>query len=298
MYKIRGGDGKEYGPVSSDTLRDWVNQGRASGQTFVLADGTSEWKTLSTCPEFAALFAAPAPGMTNAASDAPIGPPKTSGMAIGSLVLGISAFLCGVTAIPGLILGIIALNKIKESAGRLGGRGLALGGTITSAIALLLFPIVFLAAMLLPALAKAKSKAQTINCVNNLKQLGLAVRIHAGDNNDTLPAATNWSDAILTEAGTPRIYICPGAPDTRCGYAYNARLNGLEESKIAPSTVMFFESDAGWNASGGKELMIMKPRHGNRYVVGLADGSVQQMTEAQVKQLRWDPKLETNTTPP
>ena len=274
-----------------------MNQGRASGQTFVLADGATEWKTLSTCPEFAALFAAPLPG-TPGTTTAPAGPPQTCGMAGWSLGLGISAFLCGVTAIPGLILGIIALNKIKASAGRLSGRGLALGGIVTSAIALLLFPVVFLAAMLLPALAKAKSKAQTIQCVNNLKQLGLSVRLHAGDNSDTFPAATNWSDAILAEAGTPRIYVCPGAPNARCGYAYNAQLSGMDESKIDPGTVMFFESDSGWNASGGKELMITKPRHGTRYVVGLADGSVQQMTEAQVKNLRWNPKSETNTTPP
>lgn len=298
MYKIRGADGKEYGPVSADTLRDWVNQGRANGQTFVLADGTTEWKTLSTCPEFAAIFAAPMGGGTSAAGSAPAGPPQTCGLAGWSLGLGISAFLCGVTAIPGLILGIIALNKIKESAGRLGGRGLAVGGIVTSAIALLLVPVAFMAAMLLPALGKAKSKAQMINCVNNMKQLGLAVRIHSGDNNDTYPAATNWCDAITTEVGTPKVFVCPGAPNLTSGYAFNAKLGGVAEGEIDPSTVMIFESDSGWNASGGRELMITKPRHGNRYVVGLADGSVQQMTEAQIRQLRWEPKLQTNTTTP
>ena len=299
MYKIRGGDGKEYGPVSADTLRDWVNQGRASGQTFVLADGTTEWKTLSARPEFAALFAAPLPGMTGAAGSVPAGPPQTSSLAIWSLVLGISSFLCGVTAIPGLILGIIALNKIKESAGRLGGRGLALAGTITSAIALLLVPVAFMAALLLPALAKAKSKALTINCVNNVKQIGLAVRIHSSDNNETYPAATNWCDAIVQEVGSPKVYQCPGdAAQLRSGYAFNAKLGGLAEKDVDPGTVMVFESDAGWNASGGRELMITQPRHNGRYVIGLADGSVQMMTEAQVRQLRWDPKLQTNNTTP
>lgn len=296
MYKIRGGDGKEYGPVSADTLRAWVTQGRANAQTFVLAEGATEWKTLATCAEFADLFATRATGDPGTAVQAT--PDKTSSMAIWSLVLGISAFLCGVTAIPGLILGIIAQKQIKDSMGRLGGRGLALGGTITSAIALLLLPVAFLAAMLLPALAKAKGKAQTINCVNNLKQLGLSVRLYSGDHADKYPSATNWCDAILAEAGTPKIYVCPGAPDARCGYAFNAKLSGLDESKLDPNTVMIFESDAGWNASGGRELMITKPRHGNHYVVGLADGSVQQMTEAQIKQLRWDPKPETNTTTP
>lgn len=293
MYKIRGGDGKEYGPVAADTLRAWVNQGRANGQTFVLAEGATEWKTLATCPEFAALFAAPPPGMTSAVGGTPIGPTKTSGMAVTSLVMGcLSIVSCGITLIItsplGLILGLVAMSKIKKSQGRLTGWGLALAGTIVSGVSLLLVPIY--AAMMLPALAKAKARAQTINCVSNLKQLGLAVRIYSGDNGDKYPSATNWSDAILTGVGTPKVYICPGAPNARCGYAFNAKLSGLAEKDVDPSTVMIFESDSGWNASGGKELMITKPRHGKLYNVGLADGSVQQISEARLPQLRWNPQ--------
>lgn len=294
MYKIRAGDGNEYGPVSADTLREWVRQGRANGQTFVLPDGATDWKILSACPEFAGLFAPPPPGMTSAMRGAPVEPAKTSGMAISSLVLGCCSFItCGIAAIItsplGLIFGLISMSKVKASDGRLKGWGLALAGTIVSAVGLLLIIPVF-AAMFLPALGKAKSKAQTINCVNNLKQLSLGARLYADANSDTYPAGTNWCDAIMPDVGSPRVYVCPGTTNSRSSYAYNSKLSGLVEKDVDPRTVMFFESDAGWNASGGRELMITQPRHFGHYVVGLADGSVQQVTEAKLKDLRWDPK--------
>src|SRR5208282_3035313 len=70
--------------------------------------------------------------------------------------------------------------------------------------------IAILAAMLLPALAAAKRKAQKINCVNNLKQVGLAFRIWEGDNGDKYPMALNSTQGGAQDfignagnAGTP-----------------------------------------------------------------------------------------------
>ena len=50
-----------------------------------------------------------------------------------------------------------------------------------------------LAAMLLPAVNKAKGQATKISCVNNLRQLGLALTMYVNDNQDTFPprAQTN-----------------------------------------------------------------------------------------------------------
>ena len=47
--------------------------------------------------------------------------------------------------------------------------------------------IAILASMLLPALARAKQKAQRISCVNNLKQVGTGYRIWENDNGDKFP---------------------------------------------------------------------------------------------------------------
>jgi prepilin-type processing-associated H-X9-DG protein len=290
MYRILGADGKEYGPVTGEVLRQWVSQGRANALTKVKPEGGADWQTLASVPEFEAAFAA-APG---AAPPAPLpaapAEAKTSGMAITSLVMGILG-ICGITAVVGLILGIIALVKINRSGGRLSGNGLAIAGICVSGF-MLLFSIPFMAALTLPALARAKSKAQTINCINNVKQLALGVFVYADANGNQCPPASTWCDAILKNVGSEKVFVCPGAsPGSRCHYAFNRKLGGLSTAKITnpARTVMIFESDGGWNSSGGRELITLRPRHGQRFIVGFADGHVESLTESQLAPLVWDP---------
>lgn len=52
MYKIIGADGREYGPVTQDQLRQWITEGRANAQTKLQAEGSANWRPLSDCAEF------------------------------------------------------------------------------------------------------------------------------------------------------------------------------------------------------------------------------------------------------
>ncbi len=62
--------------------------------------------------------------------------------------------------------------------------------------------IAILAAMLLPALAKAKQRAQQIQCLNNLKQAGLASNLYLGDSKDVFPPRSSTMYYWLGRAGS------------------------------------------------------------------------------------------------
>lgn len=73
--------------------------------------------------------------------------------------------------------------------------------------------IAILASLLLPALAKAKGRAHTISCLNNLRQIGLATQVYLQDNNEELPQSrhqtNSWVASLIPYTGTTNIYRCP-----------------------------------------------------------------------------------------
>ena len=146
MYRIIGADGREYGPISTEQLRQWISEGRAIATTRVLREGASEWTTLGALPEFSLLFSAT--GQIGAGTGAPVTVIRRSmnnGFAITGLVLGIFSLtigLCCCSGMPfsflGLVFSIIGLSQINREPQRYGGKGIAIAGLVLSILSLLL----------------------------------------------------------------------------------------------------------------------------------------------------------------
>ncbi len=97
--------------------------------------------------------------------------PKTSGLAIASLVLGIFGICYGITGLIGLILGIVALKQIKDSNGMITGRGLAIGGIATGSFFVFLFVVGIIAAIAIPLFLQGQGQAKLAEAQANLKDI-------------------------------------------------------------------------------------------------------------------------------
>ncbi len=143
--------------------------------------------------------------------------------------------------------------------------------------------------MLLPALAKAKSKAQRIKCVNNLKNVGLAFRTYATDNQDSFPMNVNTNSggtqewmgstyakylfltyrSLSNELSTPKIIICPTDNKTEAtnwdshltawGNSCISYGLGIEAQETYPSMILSFDRNVTNSTASGGVAMAKDP---------------------------------------
>ncbi|HEX2854637.1 MAG TPA: RDD family protein [Opitutaceae bacterium] len=100
MFTIIGGDGKEYGPVTTEQVRAWITSGRASLDTKAKATGSDEWRRLADFSEFGGAIILP-PLIGRAAEIAGGGALAGHGARIGAALL--NAFLYFLGVLPGSI---------------------------------------------------------------------------------------------------------------------------------------------------------------------------------------------------
>ena len=145
MYKIIGADGREYGPITTDQLREWIVEGRANSETKALAEGTFQWKPLVEYLEFAPLLARaahawPAPGPISITPT-----PRTNSMAVAGMVMGILSITCGICCcyglpfnLLGIVFSLVALSQIRNDPKSQPGRPLAVVGLVLSLLSIVL----------------------------------------------------------------------------------------------------------------------------------------------------------------
>jgi hypothetical protein len=120
-------------------MREMIAVGQIAGQTQVWREGMNDWRPLLAVPELCAGYPwlAVNPGAQVAA---------TSGMAIASMVCGIvglllilvaCGMLSGLTAVPGVVLGHMAMRTISRSEKPVGGRGMAIAGLVMNYLGIL-----------------------------------------------------------------------------------------------------------------------------------------------------------------
>ena len=116
MFNIIGADGKQYGPVSADQIRQWIREGRANGATQVQPVGGVEWKSIAAMPELAE--AASAVNGTPPFIPSQMAPPNSAlasraqnklaaglcGILLGGL--GVHKFILGYSSAGGIMLGV------------------------------------------------------------------------------------------------------------------------------------------------------------------------------------------------
>lgn len=145
MYKIVGTDGRQYGPITAEQVRQWIAESRIENRTPVFPDGAKDWTFIGLLPEFAACFQTTPPTITPAWQQRGSNTLATFGLICGILSWVLCCCCYGFPCnLLGLVFSLIALAQINNHPKRYDGRGTAIAGLVLSILSLLFFGFLIL----------------------------------------------------------------------------------------------------------------------------------------------------------
>ena len=153
----------------------------------------------------------------------------------------------------------------------------------------MLFLVVYL--VVWPMLTTEHDAARHTRCLNNLKQIGLALQMYRQDFGGYWPPTSegsDWTTLLEPYMKNTKILVCPQAPDEPCGYAFNRRLGELKEDQVkSPADIATaFDAKPGLGGRfGGHELVDYRHNGGANFL--FADGHT--VGEARIGSHCWDP---------
>jgi len=165
--------------------------------------------------------------------------------------------------------------------------GLAIAGIAVPVAAL---PIVaLLMGILMPALSRTKEMAYRTICSTHLSGLGRAMSVYAAENEEQFPTPSEWCDLLVKYGAVEEeTFRCRGGgQEQRCHYAMNKNVEGLG-MKAPGDMVLLFESDAGWNAAGGPEMLTTGHHEEEGCNVLFVDGHVEFVRTEDIGNLKWN----------
>jgi len=150
--------------------------------------------------------------------------------------------------------------------------------------------IAILAAILFPVFAKAREKARQNSCINNQRQIGIAVQMYVQDHAETfmLDTGANAWASVLKDYNEPTIYDCPTktgkGSNTAPEYALNSRLFGKSLGDVANASASLLTCDLNMssppdNYSLTSDTPQIDYRHNGAVVMAFIDGHVGVITK-------------------
>lgn len=228
--------GKQAGPFSPQEIQTGLTSGFYQLSDLVWYKGIDGWVPLANVSH---ILSGESPVEMSSILMSMAAMPQASGLAITSMVLGITSFLCGITAIPAVICGHIAQGQIKQSQGRITGGGYATAGLITGYLGMIVIIVAMLAGLSAPMIIRQRKKADQMEAVSNARSFSLALTEFETEYGSLPNAATAASVAEATN--TPAV----------AGSTSNARFRQLFRSDITQSEAAFYAKAKGTHKPDG-----------------------------------------------